>query len=241
MTKKLTREELLRIIDGQPGSLDLPDEVDRKAVEGYQYLDRDESAEAVLKTLDTRFEQLLSKAETKAAPTKIRPLRRYMSIAAALAVLIVAGFFLLRTPTSEVLFAQHFEVPRSTYFQQTRGDEENGSLPLAAAFQEYEMGNYAEAQAAIAELKSEHPDKPDLIYYEGMAALASDQPKLAEDLFSQCLSIEFQDVNVKSLWYLGLTHLKLNNRQEAIQWLEKSRLQDPRHREEATALLKRLQ
>ena len=133
------------------------------------------------------------------------------------------------------------KLPGVPIFNRTRGSEDAGSdAVFKSAFQSYEMGEYDKAKVAIAELSKIHTDKPDLLFYQGLATLGSGQAQEAIELFTDCLDITYQNVQTKAPWYLALSYLKLGDKSEAIKWLEKSMQVDDRHRNAAETLLKDL-
>ncbi len=243
MTKKLPRKDFLKLIDNKLNTESL-DDLDKMALEGFEYLENDESASESLQRLDQRFDQMMhSQSAPASAETKVRRLwsSRLQRIAAAVLLLMIPAYFLLRAPSDQALFAEHFDVPKSVYFQQTRGTDVGAQDPLQEAFRLYELGSFVEAEQRIGELKSDHPDKPDLIYYQGIAALGGDRLDLAIELLEQSTAITYQNVSNKAPWYLGLAYLKKGNQEKAIEWLQKTVEIDDRHSQQARELIGKLQ
>ena len=242
MSQNFTKEDFLKILNQGDLSDSRMDDLDRKAAEGFQYLESEETAQSVLDRIDARFDAHLNSVSTGSkVETKVFSFKRIQRLAAVLLLFLIPAYFIFKAPTTDKLFVANFEAPRSTYFQQTRGSVDKGvDVALKSAFQSYEMGDYDKAKVAIAELSKTHADKPDLLFYQGLAALGAGDAREAIDLFTDCLDIEYQNVQTKAPWYLALSYLKLGDKSQAIKWLEKSIQVDDRHRNSAETLLEDL-
>ncbi len=242
MSQNFTKEDLLKMLN--QGSLpdSKMDDLDKKALEGYQYLEDGETAQSVLDKLDARFEgHLKSVSGEPKMEAKVFSFKRIQRLAAVILLLLLPAYFIFKAPSTDKLFAEHFEAPRSTYFQQTRGSENTGAdAAFKSAFQSYEMGDYEKAKVAIGELSKTHSDKPDLVFYQGLAALGAGQAHEAIALFEKCLEIDYQNVKARSPWYMAMSYLKLGDKAQAIKWLENSLEVDDRHRTSAKTLLEDL-
>ena len=242
MTKRILRKDFLKLASEKDPDISKLDELDRKALEGYAYLDEGADAERHLQHLDTKFSQLLQgqKSEDKTVVRKL-PFTQLQRIAATLLLLIIPAYFIFKGPSTNALFTEYFEAPRSTYFQQVRGEEDQSSDPaLREAFKLYEMGSFSDAQTAIGKLRSTHPDKQDLAYYEGIAALGAGHLDEAITLLNNCVDISYQNVAQRAPWYLALAYLKKGNKKAAMEWLERSARSDSSFKQQAANLLDRL-
>ncbi len=213
MTKKLTRSELQQLLKIQQegrskGGSDM-DDLDRKALEGYQYLDTD--AETSLKRLDVRFEQRLTQATTeeKVKTGKVRRLSWLKRVAAIGLVIVMASYFLFQRTNADRLFAEHFEPPQSHYYQATRGSTDLDALSLA--FAPYEAGKFELAYDRIMDIKTQYPDKPDLLFFAAISKLASGDAGAAIHMLKECLSLDHRTTGDHAAWYLGLAYLKLGD------------------------------
>ncbi len=239
----MNREEFLKSLDQLKGlskeDLENMDPLDREALEGYQYLDKGAEHAQVLQRLDRRFQAKLpeKKVVTKTKQPRILLLRR---LAAAVLILLIPAYFLLRPASTSSLYQEHFEAPRSTYFQVSRSAATE-KTDLDVAFQAYATEDYQQAASLINDLIAQHPDKPDLKFYQAISLLASDQVEDAIDLFKDCLDISYQDTDQKSSWYLALSYLKQGDKEQALFWLSKTVEVDDEHRSEADELLAKLQ
>ena len=240
MSKHLQREDFLDRLRGSSKDESEVDDLDRKAIDGYQYLDKDQDANVILNRLDQRFEQMMASQGADSGPAKVRSIRWIQAVAAIGLLLLIPAYFLFKSPSNEALFTAYFDAPRSTYFQQVRGGQEDTNDDIAEAFELYETGSYAEAQEALADLIPEHPDKPDLKYYQGVSALAAGNSTAAVALLTESLEINYQNVNQQAPWYLALAHLQQGNEAEARIYLEQSIMTDPRRQREAEELLAKL-
>ncbi len=239
----MNREEFLKSLDHLKSlskeDLEKMDPIDREALKGYQYLDDGAEASQVLKNLDARFQ---AKLPEKNAPISTRQTRIFTlrKLAAALLLLLIPAYFLLKPSSTESLYQQHFEAPRSTYFQVSRGAASERT-DLDAAFQAYATEDYQRAATLLDDLIIEHPDKPDLKFYQAISLLASNQVEDAIDLFKDCLDISYQNTDRKSSWYLAMSYLKLGDKEQAQFWLSKTVQVDDEHRSAAQELLTELQ
>lgn len=238
----MNREEFLKSLDQLKGlskeDLEKMDPLEREALEGLQYLDKGAEPAQVLKDLDSRFKAKLAekKLPTETRQSRIFTLRR---LAAAILILLIPAYFLVRPAPMSSLYQKHFEVPRSTYFQVSRSASTE-KTELDVAFQAYVTEDYQRAASLINDLIRKHPDKPDLKFYQAISLLASDQVEDAISLFKDCLDISYQDTDRKSSWYLALSYLKLGDKDQARLWLSKTLEVDNEHRSEADELLKNL-
>ncbi len=240
MSKHLQREDFLDRLRGLSKDESELDDLDRKALEGYQYLDKDQDANAALGRLDNRFEQMMASQSADSGPTKVRSMRWIRAVAAIGLLLLIPSYFLFKTPSNEALVTAYYDAPRSTYYQQVRGGQEDTDGAITQAFELYETGSYSAAQEALANLIPEHPDKPDLKFYQGVAALAAGNSKAAVTLLTESLEINYQNVNQQAPWYLALAYLQQGNVAEARIYLEQTINADPRHQRNAEELLAKI-
>ena len=117
--KTLQKKIFLKILNHDGLQDSEMDDLDKKALEGYQYLDKGETAQSVLSKIDARFEAHLSSVNAKPKiETKFFSFKRIQRLAAVLLLLLIPAYFIFKAPSTDKLFAANFEAPRSTYFQQ---------------------------------------------------------------------------------------------------------------------------
>ncbi len=226
------RENFKKWLQESPVDHGVTDDLDRKAVEGFQYLDEGSSLDESMERLDQRFESLLDEQPLTSVDTEkkaqavVRPLmrqRRWMGVAAAILLLVLPTLYFLNKPANSAqLFANHFETPRSPYLLTSRGEADQNMPDLTSAFTLYEQGDHEQALPAIRELITKYPQQEDLTYYAGVSALASEMPEDAIALFKQAQQTQYQKVDEKSAYFLGLSYLKLGDLEQASQWLKKA-------------------
>jgi len=217
------RDTFKKWLHAPPADHGAIDDLDRKALSGYEYLEKEDDFDASLNRLDQRFGALIEKETPKPQPKGVvRPLhhRRWLGVAAAVLLLVVPMFYLLNMPVSNTaLFAQHFEAPRSTYLLTSRGDAAQDNQDLTNAFALYEKGDYQQALPAIKDLANTYPERKDLTYYAGISALAAGDTEEAIKLLELAQQSDYQEIDEKSRYFLGLAHLKLGETVKARQWL----------------------
>lgn len=241
MSEKLTREELLDLLGKSIDDSGLTDELDRKALEGYQYLDDGQSADKVLNKLDDRFDHWLEKKEVeKQKKTRVRTITLIQRVAAAILLLLIPAFFIFRPGQSVRLANQFFEAPRSSYLLLNRGEQTSNQTAVTDAFALYEKGKFSEAAPAIEALINEYPEKKDLKFYQAISLLGSGHIDESIEILKQCTTEPDQDLDKRSPWYLALAYLMNSDRNEAKIWLDKTILLDAQHKEDAQILLEKI-
>jgi predicted Zn-dependent protease len=245
MSEKMSKKELLELLSAsalhQKEKLQALDDLDRKAVEGYQYLENEQAEDAIQK-LSTRFEQWLPNQQISrsAVTLKMGRVRLLRAVAAIALLLVVSTFFLLRQPSPERLALQYFEAPPSTYFIVSRGAANAEQSELTSAFMLYEKKSYREAAEAISDLVEKHPEKRDLVYYQGISLLASGQVDQSIELLKVSAQETYQDVDKKTPWFLAIAYLKKGELALATPWLVKAETVDQLHSKDAAKILTKI-
>lgn len=244
MSEKLTRKELLGLLNEFPKEEKghLPDQLDQKALDGYQYLDRGLNAEDALNKLDDRFGKWIESKQvsTVVKSPQVRRIILLQRIAAAVLLVLVPLFFLLKPVSTSKLADHYFEAPRSPYLIISRGEQPTGESEINQAFTLYEKGQYAEAAKDIGRLIIDHPDKQDLKFYQAISLLASGDHLESIRLLKECTEEPFQELHQRSPWYLALAYLKAGNKEEARPWLQRTLLVDELHKKPAEELLQKI-
>ena len=244
MSEKLTRKELLDLLNEFPrGEKEhSPDKLDQKALDGYQYLDRGLNAEDSLRKLDDRFGKWMKGKEVSSIrkSPKVRRFILLQRIAAAVLLVLVPLFFILKPTSTSKLADHYFEAPRSPYLIISRGEQPTDESQFNQAFTLYEKGQYAEAAKDIGRLIIDHPDKQDLKFYQAISLLASGDHVQSIRLLKECTEEPFQELHQRSPWYLALAYLKAGDKEEARHWLQRTLLIDELHKEPAGKLLQKI-
>lgn len=243
MSEKIHRSELLKILREGTETDSTPDELDKKALEGYRYLEEDNSAKEALGKLDDRFDHWLeSRKVSQSATVKRMQFRSLIwRVAAAVLVLLIPAYFVLKPTDTTKLVAGYLDVPRSTYLMTTRGDARMyEDVSMRQAFTLYEKKAYGPAARALRRVAQKHPDKPDIRLYQGISLLADGKGKEAVEVLDELKDISVQNLDQRAPWYLALAHLRVGNTEQAAQWLEKTIEVDANHATKAAELLEQL-
>ncbi|MCB0665677.1 MAG: hypothetical protein KDC80_07640 [Saprospiraceae bacterium] len=241
MSEKLTRKELLELLNQSVEQNRSLDELDQKALEGYEYLDNDHSAENALDRLDARFNQWVEQKEvSKVKKGRTRTMLILQRVAAVILVLLIPTVLIFQPGQSKRLANRYFEAPRSTYVMLNRGDQATEQTSLNEAFTLYEKGEFSKAAIAIENLVADNPEKKDLKFYQAISLYASGQIEESIPLLESCTTEPYQELDERSPWYLGLAYLKKGERDQAIIWLQKAAEVDALHEESALKLLNKI-
>ena len=240
--KNFTRKQLFERLQSKQ-NLESQDLLDEKALEGYQYLSEDEEASTILNRLDDRFESLLDKHKQNTPParTKVFNLGILKRLAAAVLILLIPAYFLLKGPSDQRLYTAYFDAPISTYYSANRGTNTSGDQALENAFKLYESMLYEKASLAISELVESHPEKEDLVFYQGIALLETGDTEAAISKLTQCLETTYNRVDQLAPWYLALAYIKIGDREAAKDLLNNLVRSDSAKSDQAKQLLKKLQ
>jgi hypothetical protein len=246
MSDKVTRKELLELLNqsrpAQINDIQL-DELDAKAMEGYQYLDKGQHPEVALRNLDQKFDKWLDDKEVSKGK-RVRKLNAtfiLQRVAAVVLLLLIPAIFIFKPVSLTKLVDRNFEIPRSTYFMVNRGENPAAETDIHNAFVLYEKGDYLAAAKAIEALKLIHPDKKDLKFYQAISLLAAGEVDQSIDLLLLCSQDNFQDLSTKSPWYLAMAYLKKGDKESAGKWLQQTLVHDSLHAQSAREILDQLQ
>lgn len=100
--------------------------------------------------------------------------------------------------------------------------EEIKALPLAftSAMEQYARQEYDKAVPLFAQVLEEKPDHLPSALYLGICRLQSGDLRNAKPVFEQAASRGSGLLKERSLWYLGNTCLKLDEKEEALRWFK---------------------
>ncbi|WP_116109236.1 tetratricopeptide repeat protein [Lewinella sp. IMCC34191] len=162
----------------------------------------------------------------------------YSYVAAAAAILLLAGYFILRPAAQNdaVLAMAAYEPYDNIAFSITKGGSDE--VDRADAYIAYERADYPAAEAAFQALSN--PSLPDR-FYLAQSLLA--QQKFAESatLFEELSTMDDFNLHEESEYYAALARLGMGERQRAVSSLERI-TSDANHASyaEATELLEQL-
>lgn len=158
-------------------------------------------------------------------------------IAASIALLIVASWFGYQNFTGvnySKLYTENYTTYPNTVFTIERSTSDN-SLEYEA-FSAYEAKNY---KLAIKKF-DEAPNKEYFTFYKAQSYLNLDNLDNAEVLFKQVIK-DNNEFIAEANWYLALIKLKQKNKTEAVNYLESLTKNYNFKKDQATAILKKLQ
>ena len=154
-------------------------------------------------------------------------------LAASLVLIIGYLVFFQSSPSSEELFNRYFS-PYPDVLS-IRSSQENEWLP---GMKFYTSGEYEKALEVLQEVEVSEDYRADIIFYTGVAQLASGKLNAAESSFKSIFDVESR-FDEQLHWYLALTHLKKGDQSETKDLLNK--IQEGSFKfEEAQSLLKQL-
>ena len=228
----LSKEELEKFIQRLSQEPDLKREVER------QELLLDEAVKEGMEeyvSLQDRVKAIHEKVvvnEQEAPPRRIRPLRYWISAAAAiLAFAFIAYFLMNKQLSSEELITEYIAPPEISLIE--KGDSEQVLFQAQTAF------NKQDFQAALPHFNAHLLTKPDdfqVILYRGMAHLQLGQFAEAEQDF-QAVAKSPAIFKSEGNWYLALTYLKQEKIEQGRKELEALlEREDFSHKEEAKVL-----
>ena len=196
------------------------------AVEGFAKNNNfEEDTEAVFS--NTYFEE---KEEHKIVSIKPLPQRNFQwsKLAAAIAMLLIPAvsmYVYFNQNFEDRLFTNNFETYSDGTLSNLRsGNTAKTDATLAGALEAYSAKDYKESLLFF-EKYLENNQNADLTFYAGLSALESNQLEKALNYFKTA-RINTETYFLESSWYLGLTHLKRKELNEATIIFEELQIQD---------------
>ena len=184
--------------------------------------------------------QAYKKERTKANIVEMKPQRKYLRIAAAVALVIAAVFlFLSRGPDGEKLYTQYYKAQK---------DEISNQLGFAAGQKFDDLQRIMEGYGSppyddtVDSLRSHYERYEDDIarYYIAHTYIAQDDLKMAQGEFEKIIPNDPFMIIDDTYWYLALIHIKNNDFEIAKEYLNKIS-EDYRYKKEVTSLLDEIQ
>ncbi|MEM9836605.1 MAG: tetratricopeptide repeat protein [Bacteroidota bacterium] len=208
-------------IDGQSYLPD--DDFSRRAQRGRSELADNEMAADFLADLDAaideqygtakRSEPTIS-AKVKPLPTRVRPWRNWLGVAAAVLILIAAGWWSLQSTSSPSdLVATHFDHFTNDLVVRTMGDSPSADAALNTALAAYSQKDYAQAITDLEAYRQRSEANPKTDLYLGISYLATGQAQQALSILTASKVSDYQPDARQ--WYTALAHLQLNETEKS--------------------------
>ncbi|NND07928.1 MAG: hypothetical protein HKN87_16235 [Saprospiraceae bacterium] len=149
---------------------------------------------------------------------KIRrlPLRRIMLAVAATVAIVLAINFLVQDASPDQLFAQHFQMPPENISVRSDAAVDES---LTTALEAYSTNNHEIAASNFEQFLEEHPDEQAARFFYSLSLMAQEQHATAEENLLK-LTTEESMYRTSAQWYLGLLYLKLQNQDQASNYLK---------------------
>ena len=139
----------------------------------------------------------------KISTAKVRPLGRWLAIAAAVLLAIGAGFWLLdRTSTGSLLADYEYQDPGLPVVMGITDDRD-----FAEAMTDFKRGNYATALPVFEALSAAKPANDTLRYYHGATAYYQQQYATAVPLLAEVADDPKSLFRERAEWLLAFTYL----------------------------------
>lgn len=211
----------------------------REEVEMHRKLVSSIETESVRQMLEQIHEENFSENEAPVVPMRSRSRYFPLAIAASVALLILAGWwvFSLQSSQPEALYAAYFSPAEG--LPTTLGYTDNAQF--AEGMISYKLGDYAEALDYWQPLLSADPANDTLNYFSGLAYLAGEQPEQAITYLDKVVENETSDYQTDARWYLALAYLKNEQTSEARNLLQALAEEDSPYREESREILEKME
>lgn len=156
----------------------------------------------------------LGKSQIKAPEKKeariLTILRRPLSIAASVAVLVVAAYFIYLSFGSQSLYDQYNQHPSFAVTEMSAAS----TYDLSGAEAAFQQGNYEATRSELAAYLNANPTDTLALLFLGICQLELDNYPQAEDIFGDIQSGN-SDFQALGEWYLALTYVKQENSAQA--------------------------
>lgn len=182
--------------------------------------------------LETFHARLKTKPVVSITTHKKNNLTKWLAIAAVFIAIAVTTVLYLQQPNEHEKIYSSFYKP-DPGLSTTMSETDNYEFEKAMV--DYKTGNYEKALAVWQNLLKQNPQSDTLNYFVGNALLAEKNEKVAIKHFESVLKYTNSGFIGEAYWFLGLIYLKNEEREKAIEYLQKSNLA------EATVLLKQLE
>ena len=197
---------------------------------------REEVRSKVLQSLKDQEASIETLQITKTHTT----MKKYISIAATLLLIVSLSYFGLFSGTSEVdgskIFGQYYQA----YTNIASGIERGSAVDLTnlknRAYYAYDLGNYEEAERGLAQLV-ETEKNADNYFYLGIAHIEMGDIEAAKNDLNVVLN-NYSKYTEQAQWYLALTLLKDGSTEEALSNLVDLGVNGESYKEKSVEILK---
>lgn len=160
----------------------------------------------------------------------------YYAAAAVVLLLVTVKVLLPSQQTSDQLFAEYFTPYQNAFEPMTRGSDL--ATVRTEAFQAYEQKDYESAAKGFTELLKEQ-NEPGTLFLLGNANLKLGHASAARENFIKLIN-DFDDLDLQAKWYLALSYLKSDDRENARKVLKELGETENSYASKAKELLKKL-
>ena len=211
----------------------------REEVALHQQLVSSIETESVRHMLEQIHEENFTEEEAPVVPMRSRSRYFPLAIAASVALLILAGWWVFSWQSSqtEALYAAYFSPDEG--LPTTLGYADDAQF--AEGMVSYKLGEYTEALKYWQPLLSADPANDTLNYYSGLAYLANEQPEQAMQNLKPVAENEASGFHTDARWYLALAFLKNEQLADAEALFQTLAAEDSPHRIKSQEMLEKLE
>ncbi len=174
------------------------------AVEGLKSLHVHNRVQELRKQMSAgQGEEKPEKPVKKKEGRVISLLRRPLSIAASVALLIAAAYFIYLSYGSQSLYDQYSRHPSFSVTEMSSAP----SYDLSRAETAFQQGDYEVSQTELSAYLAENPTDTMALLFQGICQLELDNFSQAERIFGD-IRAGTSDVQEQGEWYLALTYVK---------------------------------
>jgi tetratricopeptide (TPR) repeat protein len=154
--------------------------------------------------------------------TPYHTLRRSIAVAAVFALAVVAYWSFFHSPEGSELYKQYYTAYENDIPLNLRSSDSAQLLNLAfvQALNNYSQGQFSTSVSLFEEVLNTEPDNIPARFFAGLAYLETNQPDKAAECFT-AVSGKRGNYSRQAAWYLILTHLKKNEKEEAKTLLDR--------------------
>lgn len=195
----------------------------------------------------TKLKNAMEQWEKELPEIKIKPSKpskkNYLVMMAATVVIFIsalAGWYFIQNKslTGNELYMAYFE-PYTNIADPTLRGEMDADGPLRKAYRLYDSKNYGQSEVELEKLFKQ-TGEPIHQFYLAMSQMANGKPEAGKKNLQQCLNkLPVLEPQIK--WYLALASIKLEQKEDALKWLNQLSKSDTSYAPKADKLLKQIQ
>jgi tetratricopeptide (TPR) repeat protein len=193
---------------------------------------REELIQATKEIGRVELKQRLSKLDSTVSRKGYLPV---LLILAVLLAVFVTAYLLLRSPTTDVIYAEVYTKFPNKVVAITRGESKEKDLKMAMLA--YENGNY---QGLLQEFEALEPVHPEVSIYKGIILMEELEYEKAIEELKEVYENDDASFREDASWYLALAYLKIQNKEEARRMLGQLSKNSGKYQDRSAALLKKL-